>query len=352
MKDFETKVPFFIGKDLKYSIDNLTKVLNRDVVISYMTYLIDNKIPFTVAISDIDNFKNINDYYGHMTGDKALEIFAKTLNDSVERGIVGRFGGDEFITILEGITEYDDIWETFHKVNEDVSLIKLPIEELTMTVTTGISRYPLDGKDVEALLETADKALYRGKMKGRNCFIIYLKSKHAKIFIKRKSDEALSSPQLINNCFEIMNSNKTVMEKIENSVHFLSQTFMYDYVSIQSSKTVYSVIHELSPVKNFDYVSNEIYMGCMDNNGLLYVNDRNTLLRIGAKDLHKVLYDSNVRSCFATKISCKGKDYGILRVDMTNSGRIWQKLEMDILIIVAKLLGMVLSEENKDLDNL
>ena len=346
------EIEFFKNKDLSYSYDSLTKLFNREMINSYINDLLAKKIPFTVAISDIDNFKNVNDNYGHMMGDKVLEIFAKTLSESVTKGVVGRFGGDEFITVLEGVNEYNDIWEVFHKLNEDVAQIKLPVEELTMSITTGISRFPIDGKTIDQVLETADKALYRGKMKGRNCFIIYLKSKHAKIFIKRNAESVLSSPQLINTTFEIMNSDKTIKSKIDDILKFLSKTFMFDHISIQSDKTIESVIYELSPIKEFKYVDNDIYLNQMDNNNLLYVNDRNTLLRIGAKDLHKALYDLDVKSCFATKIICKDKYYGILRVDMCNSGRVWQKLEMDILIIVARLLGMLLYKEEKDLNNI
>ncbi len=351
MKNLE-RFEFFKGRDIQYNIDSLTKLLNRDMVCSYIDYLIKNKIPFSAAITDIDNFKNINDNYGHMTGDKALEIFAKTLEESVENGVVGRFGGDEFITVLEGVNEYNDIWEVFHKLNSNVSNIVLPIEELTMTVTTGISRYPIDGKTVDSVLETADKALYRGKMKGRNCFIIYLKSKHAKIFIKRSAESVLSSPQLINKCFDLVLKDIPIKNKIDEILNFLSNTFMFDHIALQSDKINASRIYDLSPIKEFAYIPNDIYIKQMDSNNLVFVNDRNTLLRIGAKDLHKALYDLNVKSCFATKICCKEKDYGILRVDMCNSGRVWQKLEMDILILVARLIGMNLYKEDKDLNNL
>ena len=351
MKDL-SNFEFFKGKDLNYRLDNLTQILNRETVFLYIKSLIERKIPFTVAISDVDNFKNVNDNYGHMMGDKVLKAFAKILDESVENGVVGRFGGDEFITVLEGVNEYDDIWAVFHKVNEDVRNLKLPIEELTMSITTGISRYPIDGKMLDSVLETADKALYRGKMKGRNCFIIYLKSKHAKIFIQRSTETVLSSPQLINESFDIMCKDISLNKKIENVLDYLSKTFMFDHIAVQSDHIVKQVIYELSSIKKFDYVDNDIYIKQMDGNNIVYVNDRNTLLRIGAKDLHKALYDAEVRSCFATKIYYKDKEFGILKVDMCNSGRVWQKLEMDILIIVARLIGMKLYEENKDLNNL
>ena len=141
-------------------------------------------------------------------------------------------------------------------------------------------------------------------------------------------------------------------KKIENVLDYLSKTFMFDHIAVQSDHIVKQVIYELSSIKKFDYVDNDIYIKQMDGNNIVYVNDRNTLLRIGAKDLHKALYDAEVRSCFATKIYYKDKEFGILKVDMCNSGRVWQKLEMDILIIVARLIGMKLYEENKDLNNL
>ena len=177
---------YFKEQDLEFAFDGLTKVLNREMITSYLSYLIQNKQVFTVCLCDIDNFKSVNDNYGHMLGDEILQIMAENIEQTVgDKGVVGRYGGDEFMIILEGITEYNDVWEVCHKMNVSAGRIKYEkAEELNVTLTTGISRYPIDGQTYEELIGKADRALYRGKMKGRNCFIIYLAAKHSNILIE------------------------------------------------------------------------------------------------------------------------------------------------------------------------
>ena len=109
------KFDYFKDKDLSNRIDFLTNVLNRQTAFDYVNYLIEHNIPFTVCVSDIDNFKNINDTYGHLVGDRILKGVAYLFENCIkDKGVVGRFGGDEFIFIFENITEYDDVWIGLH----------------------------------------------------------------------------------------------------------------------------------------------------------------------------------------------------------------------------------------------
>ena len=88
-------------KDKKTMLDNLTGIYIRDVITEYMHYLVDNNIPFTFSILDIDNFKTINDNHGHLVGDEILKINAINLEKMCSgRGVVGRYGGDEFIFVF------------------------------------------------------------------------------------------------------------------------------------------------------------------------------------------------------------------------------------------------------------
>ncbi len=150
--------------------DILTDVYSREVIEEYAVHLIENKVPFTFAILDIDNFKYINDNYGHLFGDLVLKQMGKAMVKIVEdSAVIGRYGGDEFIIIFENIKEYDDVWHSLHgllgipQFLEDKRLV-----ELNMSVTIGCARFPLDSNNIDGLFELADKALYRGKMKGRN----------------------------------------------------------------------------------------------------------------------------------------------------------------------------------------
>jgi diguanylate cyclase (GGDEF)-like protein len=117
---------------------------------------------------DLDRFKHINDTLGHSAGDVLLRACADRLRESLrESDTVARFGGDEFVLILEGLDSAADVSAPLAKV---LSKFKPPFDvggrELLTTASVGISVFPDDGQDVETLLMNADAAMYRAKEKG------------------------------------------------------------------------------------------------------------------------------------------------------------------------------------------
>jgi len=121
-----------------------------------------------VLFLDLDRFKHINDSLGHSAGDVLLQACAERLRESVRScDTVARFGGDEFVLVLEGITDATDVIPPLTKV---LSRFSLPFEvsgrELPTTASIGVSIYPDDAQDVETLLMNADAAMYRAKEKG------------------------------------------------------------------------------------------------------------------------------------------------------------------------------------------
>lgn len=121
-----------------------------------------------VLFMDLDRFKHINDSLGHSAGDVLLRACADRLRESVRASdTVARFGGDEFVLVLEGLGSTGDVIEPLTKV---LSRFRLPFEvngrELPTTASIGISVFPDDGQDVETLLMNADAAMYRAKENG------------------------------------------------------------------------------------------------------------------------------------------------------------------------------------------
>jgi len=104
------KYEYFKDIDMNYALDSLTGVLSRANVLGFAKHLVDTKTPFMMGILDIDNFKLVNDNYGHMVGDECLKSVASNLAAYVGGdGVVGRFGGDEFVVIYFKSQSYDDI---------------------------------------------------------------------------------------------------------------------------------------------------------------------------------------------------------------------------------------------------
>ena len=149
-----------------------------------------------MCIVDLDNFKSINDSYGHRIGDEVLHTIAGDLCRAVgEDGVVGRYGGDEFMIVYFGCTDYDGVHaflSTFYKeggvFRRNLSLHGL---SLFSTATIGCAVYPTDADSFDGLFALVDKTLYRGKSKGRNCFIIYVPAKHAHLEIPTLAHRSL-----------------------------------------------------------------------------------------------------------------------------------------------------------------
>ena len=124
---------------------------------------------------DLDRFKEINDSLGHSVGDLVLCEVGRRLRAVVrESDTVARLGGDEFVIILEQVDGEEGVAEVARKVIQAMALpLSVAGREVTLTGSIGISLYPDDGNDVDALMKTADDAMYRAKALGRNNFQFY-----------------------------------------------------------------------------------------------------------------------------------------------------------------------------------
>lgn len=350
------KYSFFKKKDLTYSIDSLTKVLNRDTIFAFAQDLQRQQIPFTMITCDIDNFKYVNDTYGHLIGDKVLvkscENFMQIID---EYGVIGRFGGDEFIVVVPEMEIYEDIWKLCRQIN--LSTNSLHLEELQgacITYTMGTVRYPLDGTDMKTLIQKSDKALYRGKQKGRNCFVIYRADKHDSIEIGDSGKIIFSSMDMHCRIINTLTHTGNLADNVRTLLNFLSNSLMLDHICIQSfTQMCASVIYPLSVVQSFSMFPTDIMESLVNTNGFYNINNRNNLLKFESTQFHDCMQTHQIWGCFFVKIEAFGKVYGFLRADSTSdNGRLWQNTEMDLLIVFAKTLAVLLHANNTDLDTL
>lgn len=132
--------------------------------------IVENKIPVSFLLSDIDNFKNHNDTFGHPAGDKALIKAAEIMkNNTGKKDIVCRWGGEEFLIVLYN-KNYEEalmIAEKIRKEMEAELFIMENSEKIKVTMTLGVSDY-IEGETIEACVAKADRALYKGKETGKN----------------------------------------------------------------------------------------------------------------------------------------------------------------------------------------
>ena len=164
--------------------DALTGLYNRRELHRFLDYELLKckryKRQFSILLVDIDHFKEINDLYGHRAGDDILIQVAHALLHNM-RGcdLPSRYGGDEFIIVLPE-TPAGGAWygaERLRKVVEalpiQVEVEDQPVEKIQVTISTGIAEFPADATTAEALIDLADKALYKAKHQGCNQVICY-----------------------------------------------------------------------------------------------------------------------------------------------------------------------------------
>jgi diguanylate cyclase (GGDEF)-like protein len=125
--------------------------------------------PLTLFLLDIDDFKNINDGQGHAAGDRVLKQVGKTLRAAFRAtDSVFRYGGDEFAVTFPETTK-EDVLRLAERLRRQVATIFVDDAETSpVRVSIGVAGHPGDGHTVEALIEAADRALYRAKSSGRN----------------------------------------------------------------------------------------------------------------------------------------------------------------------------------------
>jgi diguanylate cyclase (GGDEF)-like protein len=155
--------------------DGLTGLLNQSAIRERLEFEVDRlrryntNTPLSVAIIDVDNFKKVNDRYGHMTGNRVLRSVARLLRQRLRRtDLIGRYGGEEFAVIF-GNTDARTAAEIIDRIREDCSRIRHQHDgqEFSITFSAGVGTYdPLES--TTALLEAADSALYQAKEAGRN----------------------------------------------------------------------------------------------------------------------------------------------------------------------------------------
>lgn len=154
-------------------IDPLTEVNNRTYLTMLNLKMQKIKTEFCALMIDIDNFKNINDTYGHAVGDKVLKELAKTIRENIRgHDEIIRYGGEEFVVILYRCNT-DYAIKIAEKLRQMVKTIKIPkFENISFTVSIGVSTLN-KAKTLTDVIDKADKAMYLAKKEGKDRVKLY-----------------------------------------------------------------------------------------------------------------------------------------------------------------------------------
>ncbi|MFZ5862970.1 MAG: putative bifunctional diguanylate cyclase/phosphodiesterase [Nitrospirota bacterium] len=202
LKDATGRVTHFVstGRDISERIqtqerlyflanhDALTGLPNRTLFLDRLEQAISrarwNQRVVATLFLDLDHFKNINDTLGHNVGDQLLRSLAGRLSAALRNGdTVARFGGDEFVILLDDMADASDAASVAQKL---LDVLAPPVEVgttlLQVGASIGVSTFPADGDDPGMLLRNADTAMYRVKESGRNAYQFYSRDMSAQAF--------------------------------------------------------------------------------------------------------------------------------------------------------------------------
>lgn len=152
--------------------DGLTKLYNQRAIVENLQDAIEQSLStnsaLSIAIFDIDNFKNVNDTKGHVCGDGVISNIAQLIKNNIrDTDLAGRYGGEEFLVIFTG-TNYSVASSIAERIRKAVES-HVFAEEITVTISGGIKQY--EGESMVEFIHKADEKLYEAKHKGKNQII-------------------------------------------------------------------------------------------------------------------------------------------------------------------------------------
>lgn len=166
---------------LEAATDKLTGLPNRRLLESQLATLIEGSTPFVLVLADLDHFKNLNDSYGHETGDRALQLFAQVLRDKVRgNDVIARLGGEEFVLVYPNMTVTTSI-EAIERVRDGLTQALAVSSVPDFTCSFGITHSSV-GRSAEAILRVADAGLMRAKELGRDQVVYADETLAARVF--------------------------------------------------------------------------------------------------------------------------------------------------------------------------
>ena len=155
--------------------DPLTKIYNRRYITDFLAMETERcrrgEKEFAVALVDLDDFKKVNDRYGHLSGDLVLKaVVGGIISGTRPYDIVGRYGGEEFLIIMPQIDKQNafDVAERIRCKIQDQDILLQDGEEIKVTASFGVATYGQDGTSPDDLLVKADERLYKAKWEGKN----------------------------------------------------------------------------------------------------------------------------------------------------------------------------------------
>lgn len=356
--------------------DVLTKLFNKRAARHKITSLMALEGGLgssAMLIIDVDNFKMVNDRYGHLFGDAVLgELASRIASQFRERDIVSRIGGDEFMVFMPDIPEREIVKERAERLLESFhTMLKESLKDVPLSCSIGIAYAPEDGNDFQSLFKSSDTALYQAKLEGKNRCVSYQKSGAGAILSGGRQEYGVAAVQAVTERW-----GKTSIENV------ISLTFQELYDAPDFNEAMNAILEmtgklfHVSRVYIFENSTNR--EGCCTNTfewckegiepqkdqlcDLVYVNSggdyRDNFNEEGVfycpdisalpMEQREILEEQKISSLLQCSITEGGVFKGFVGFDECENIRFWTQEQIDCLLFLSRMLSTFLLKKRAD----
>ena len=335
--------------------DEMTGLLTKQTIVDYIQKSMINKTSKLsyLCVMDVDNFKYVNDNFGHMFGDEVLITVADIINDAVEDcGVAGRIGGDEMMIFIENVADRAELKSVLRTIRTNVEWAYKGVrDDLHLSCSMGAAAWPKDADNYDDLFKIADKMLYRAKENGKNRYIIYTPEIHGNPLENTVADV----PVVKNNT---MGTNKEhfILELTEQfllkSIFTVQMTIdcagpMFDLaqVNVLYEEPVYKPMHwraDGAAYKEFDisFMHTTKFRALFNEDHLAVIN-HTVDLEFSCPRAYEVLKAHNVNAALIYEMNHKVPGY-VLFLKEGHSSRLWSESDKVYLNLIAKMIDLVI----------
>lgn len=306
-----------------------------------------------IGIIDLDNFKIINDTYGHFFGDEVLKLSCEIIKNALgNRGMLGRIGGDEMMIVVDQISDYTELRNLLRTIRTNIEwAYKGKGDNIVTTCSIGISCYPDQGSTFEEVFEVSDRMLYLAKEKGKNRYVIYTPGLHdnqKEMDCLHAKPQDIDAEQFKNNKIGVLQrmiDDYLLRKVVTNEVMFREIGLAFDlqeilYVSEENAFvlqwTPEGTSYDISAVHAF-YLDEDL-LNCFDQNGMFIMNNY-SFIEGKSPTVAEELKTRGVQSAIFYRLTNAS---GYLMFARKNSRHLWSEYETMAFGIIARTIDIAI----------
>ena len=342
--------------------DALTKLYNKASTQQLVTEYLSVRQPDSLSallLLDLDNFKLINDRYGHLYGDAVLAQVGQTLKKTFRsQDVIGRIGGDEFLVLLRDIPNEELVTNRCRQLVDTLrQLLREHVPQLNVSCSIGAALIPGHGTSYVDLFRHADSALYASKARGKNTWTLYSGddplSDRANVATRIDSDEdpGLADSSFVRHVFRRLYDSEDIEATIDELLAYVGQQLGVSRVYIfenNADNTACSntfewcnqgIPPEKETLQNISYITDiPGYEQVFDENGIHYVTDISAM----APQFRAILEPQGIKSMLQCAIYDGGVFRGYVGFDECSVHRLWTQAQIGLLEFLADVIAMFL----------